>query len=397
MAHWTNLPAEIHMMILGIVVEDYKFESDRYARAGYASVCREWQSVFEQENFRRIIVDQERIVDFEKLMGNEATRYRQGYLEHLMLCIKLDEYDCTASQLKEDDETIRKNNNVFFNSLWDLLFILSKWVGFVGTRREDGLTLELGAYSPSDYYERLLLHGIPSTLRELYIFENFNKVLHPEHFKQLTNLEEYTKRANPSLGKALSMSSRLLTMLSAAFIVDAVDFFASFKPTNKPNSNVIPWENLQYLALTSQLLHPRKADRHINGMLIAAGRAAAFMPKPRGMEIWNGGGGHACVFRYRNYDGKTYISWECTWGPKFKLDPDVIDCWANVPRQGQYRHGNFTVTVNTKLLRHRDTKTYGSIVPLLKQRSWMQHFISDFQMLSRKIRTQHLRHQHNIE
>jgi hypothetical protein len=186
-------------------------------------------------------------------------------------------------------------------------------------------------------------------------------------------------------------------MLSAAFVVDAVDFFASFKPTNNLNSNVIPWENLQYLALTSQLLHPRKADRHINGMLIAAGRAAAFMPKLRGMEIWNGGGGHACVFRYRNYDGKTYISWECTWGPKFKLDPDVIDCWANVPRQGQYRHGHFTVTVNTKLLRHRDTKTYGSIVPLLKQRSWIQHFISDFLMLSRKIRTQHLRHRHNIE
>jgi hypothetical protein len=43
-----------------------------------------------------------------------------------------------------------RNNNAFFNSLWDLLFILSKWVGFVGTRREDGVTLELGAYSPSD-------------------------------------------------------------------------------------------------------------------------------------------------------------------------------------------------------------------------------------------------------
>lgn len=42
------------------------------------------------------------------------------------------------------------NNDVFFRALWDLLFILSKWVGFVGTRREYGLALELGAYSPGD-------------------------------------------------------------------------------------------------------------------------------------------------------------------------------------------------------------------------------------------------------
>ncbi|OBT39478.1 hypothetical protein VE00_10120 [Pseudogymnoascus sp. WSF 3629] len=369
---WTNLPAEIRMMILRIVVEDYRFESDRYARAGYASVCREWQPVFEAMNFRRLNLDQGRIVDFEKVMGNEATRYRRGYLEYIFLNIKFDDYDCTVCQLKEDDETIMNNNAVFFRALWNLLFILSKWIGFVGSRRQYGLTLELGAYSPSDCkhtfidfhleeiypfqpvnnterlidaykrrfdrlgldtlndpyhgwvngqreglslgskqrimgtltmddglpelsiypytfprveiitdlrirrqfyrkiaaksldnllretftclkwfcheawhdvdpqqqlcfekdYTRLLLHGIPSTLRELSIFENFNKLLHPEHFKQLTYLEQYTKRANPSLSKTLSKSSRLLTRLSAAFLVDVVDFFASFQSTN---------------------------------------------------------------------------------------------------------------------------------------------------------------------
>jgi hypothetical protein len=105
---WTNLPAEIRMMILRIVVEDYRFESDRYARAGYASVCREWQPVFEEMNFRRLNLDQGRIVDFEKVMGNEATRYRCGYLEYIFLNIKFDDYDCTVCQLKEDDETIMK-------------------------------------------------------------------------------------------------------------------------------------------------------------------------------------------------------------------------------------------------------------------------------------------------
>lgn len=108
MARWTNLPTEIRFIILEIVARDYRCKSDGYARAGYASVCREWQPVFEQRNFRRIIVDQERIVDFEKVMGNEATRYRRSYLEHLVFRIKFDDYDCTVCQLKEDDETIRK-------------------------------------------------------------------------------------------------------------------------------------------------------------------------------------------------------------------------------------------------------------------------------------------------
>lgn len=42
------------------------------------------------------------------------------------------------------------NNNTFNKALWDLLFILSKWIGVVGSHRECGLKLELGVYSPSD-------------------------------------------------------------------------------------------------------------------------------------------------------------------------------------------------------------------------------------------------------
>jgi hypothetical protein len=77
--------------------------------------------------------------------------------------------------------------------------------------------------------------------------------------------------------------------LSAAFLVDAEDFFANLWPTNEQNSNVIPWENLRKLALTSRLLHPEIGRGKINKLLMAAGRAAAFMPKLEVMEIWNGG------------------------------------------------------------------------------------------------------------
>lgn len=146
--------------------------------------------------------------------------------------------------------------------------------------------------------------------------------------------------------------------------------------------NVIPWENLEDLTLTSRLLHPKTAYQKINEMLIAAGRAAAVMPKLKVMEIWNGGRGHVFVFRYTNTNGKAHISWKGTWGLKFQLDPDVINTCANVPRQGKYPHGNFTVSFNPRFWRQCQMETYGSLILHLKPDNNIQHFLSFYQMLS---------------
>ncbi len=135
---------------------------------------------------------------------------------------------------------------------------------------------------------RLILWNLPNTLRELYVFEDFNNLLHSERS---------TERANPSLGKAFAKATRSLEVFSAAFLIDAENFFADFWPTKPQNSNVMPWKNLRELiALTSRLLHPEIGRGKINRLLMAAGRAAAFMPKLEVMEIWNGGEGHVCFF-----------------------------------------------------------------------------------------------------
>ena len=97
-----RLPAEIRFMILEMVAEDYRFKSEPYARAG---VC---QPVFEQRNFQRLVLDQERIFDFEQFMGKQDTRQRRWYLKHLFLRVRLNEYDCTVCQSKEDYDTIKK-------------------------------------------------------------------------------------------------------------------------------------------------------------------------------------------------------------------------------------------------------------------------------------------------
>ncbi|KIN05189.1 hypothetical protein OIDMADRAFT_51010 [Oidiodendron maius Zn] len=105
MTNWSILLVEIRLIIFELVREDCHFNSDPYGRAGYASVCREWLPVFEQRNFRRLTLDQERISGLEQFMRTER---RRDYLEHLFLCIRLDEYDCTICQSLEDDETTRK-------------------------------------------------------------------------------------------------------------------------------------------------------------------------------------------------------------------------------------------------------------------------------------------------
>ncbi|KAG4433506.1 hypothetical protein IFR05_011015 [Cadophora sp. M221] len=154
MTYWLKLPAEIRCIILKSVSQDYRFSEDKYSRAGYASVCREWQGVFEPWNFRRLILDQDRIFGLKDYMSKRTTAHRREYTTHIMLRIRLEEYDCSVCQSKEDNNTIHLNDLTFSRAIWQLLAILSRWPAFTGRERLQtfgaGLTLELGAYSASD-------------------------------------------------------------------------------------------------------------------------------------------------------------------------------------------------------------------------------------------------------
>ncbi|CZR56373.1 uncharacterized protein PAC_06261 [Phialocephala subalpina] len=504
MSSWDRLPAEIRSMILEAVAEDYRFDSEQpYGRAGYARVCREWQPVFEQRNFQRLVLDQDRIDDLEQFM----TKQRRELLEHVSLRIRLPEYDCTVCQSEEDEETIRNtnvdldsNDDVFSTAVWKLLAILSKWIvpEFESRRQQKGLTLELGVYSPSDSqhttrdfhlepeypyqeakdldshfeaykqranrlgldslndpyhswvdghqdpdsisleskqrimgtltinptlskagnkkkfpnveivtgllirrefyrkiavgslrkllresltclrwfrhegwldvdpqqqlgfekaYKNLLLKNLPPTLRSLSLFSSSNKLLHPERFTGW--------RANRFLGKALSKPSRSLETLSAAFLIEAQDFFADFWPP-----------------LTSHLLYPEIGRGKIRKLLMAAGRAAAFMPKLQAMEIWNGGEGHAALFRYeRHPNHKTnpnpQITWASTWGNNIQLPLDVILCWSNLPQHGSRGCGTKVERIKRS---RKNVKTFSIAIRYLKLRRSVLDLVSDYQV-----------------
>ena len=69
-------------------------------------------------------------------------------------------------------------------AVWILLITLSKWTGFAGSHRQQGLTLELGAYSPSDSKH---------AFRDFHLEHNY---AYQEKKDLETNCEAYKLRAD---------------------------------------------------------------------------------------------------------------------------------------------------------------------------------------------------------
>lgn len=118
------------------------------------------------------------------------------------------------------------------------------------------------------------------------------------------------RMASPEIGQAFAQISRPLVHLSLSFAADASDFFETCQRS-------WVWTRLTSLALTSNLLAPKKDPKIVNDMLEKAGIVALQMPKLDVMELWNGRRGLACVFRYqasRDRAGhNAKITWRSTW------------------------------------------------------------------------------------
>jgi hypothetical protein len=98
------------------------------------------------------------------------------------------------------------------------------------------------------------------------------------------------------------------------------------------------------------------------------------------MEIWNGGEGHACIFRYSNSTDKPRITWASNWGIDMQLNDKVVECWANLPKHGQNPYSNFTIEVNRLPKKRKRVKTYAVAISYLKLRGSVLDLISDYQL-----------------
>ncbi len=106
MAGWSQLPTELRCLIWGAMNYGHDWNQDPGARSRYATVCKEWQFAFERENFRLLVLDQDRLQDFETLVSQNERR--RIYICRLVLRIKLEEYDCTTCESLEDDATLKR-------------------------------------------------------------------------------------------------------------------------------------------------------------------------------------------------------------------------------------------------------------------------------------------------
>ena len=139
------------------------------------------------------------------------------------------------------------------------------------------------------------------------------------------------------MSRALARASgklRRLGHLSAAFLVDAADFLPELR-ASPPDGR---WGRLASLTLTSRRLAPDQSSlvaAAVNDLFADAARAAARLPALQRLELWNGGRGLACVFRYRapavsdaSAPACASLLWRATWA--VELRRTVVEMWRRV-------------------------------------------------------------------
>ncbi|PVI03194.1 hypothetical protein DM02DRAFT_521358 [Periconia macrospinosa] len=166
---------------------------------------------------------------------------------------------------------------------------------------------------------------IPNNLKRMTIFEDFNEAYDPRN----RALAHQRLVVHPVFG-ALAEASLGLQHLSVAFMTDAKLFWSVRKDR--------VWERLKTLALTAQDFTLDNDPKKIGHVICLAADAVKKMPKLQTMELWNGGKGHAALFRYSiNKDCRqAKILWRANW--PFTLDGPIAKKWQDVADANNVSH-----------------------------------------------------------
>lgn len=154
--------------------------------------------------------------------------------------------------------------------------------------------------------------------------------------------------------KSLAKASLGLQHFSAAFIIDARQYWQLCQPG-------WAWEHLLTLSLTSRELIPENAPKAVNDLIYSAAQAIRKMPKLRTMELWNGGQGHAALFRHKSARAGRCpsIVWRGNWD--LKLERRVVAAWENAVGAG---HGY--LQIGKELLSTSQIGSHGEAILILE-------------------------------
>jgi hypothetical protein len=197
----------------------------------------------------------------------------------------------------------------------------------------------------------LVKSGLPASVKRLSLFEDISEdVIAPYSMspRLLTTILSIT----------LAERSRRLQQLSASFMFDALCFFRACQTD-------WVWAELRSLAVTSRTLDQRERvrtgitdviPRAAGLMLCDAARAVKSMPKLKIMEIWNGGAGHACLFRYQIEHETARLTWKAA--PYFPLDNQVVKVWKGAAGA----HSRLSARINCHGLPAGETQSHGDAI-----------------------------------
>ncbi|KAH6686955.1 hypothetical protein F5X68DRAFT_240421 [Plectosphaerella plurivora] len=145
MSGWKKLPVELQWSILDCV-EDLLLEqpAEQAICSELSLVSREWQYRFQRYCFHTVVLDQHRLDDFDKIFSSNTLL--RDHVRTIRLHVKLAEYGYDDCQEHESLKETCQNSQTFMLALLKLTKIMSNWPA----QRRRGITLDLGAYSPSD-------------------------------------------------------------------------------------------------------------------------------------------------------------------------------------------------------------------------------------------------------
>jgi hypothetical protein len=137
---WTKFPAEIRLMILEEV------QNQEQPLATFVQVSHEWRVFFERWTFGRLVLSQEDIDEFKRIVARRSIDHLHVPVAHIWLRLVLPEYNCPDCEEPESESEIVTNNVMFTGAMWKLFEALALLGGGDG----EGITLEFSAQSPSD-------------------------------------------------------------------------------------------------------------------------------------------------------------------------------------------------------------------------------------------------------
>ncbi|KAM0251656.1 hypothetical protein ACHAQJ_008116 [Trichoderma viride] len=215
-----------------------------------------------------------------------------------------------------------------------------------------------------------IVTAMPSSIRRLQVFED-NIALYdrgrrhrgPDNLISLSRLEGYLRDKEPEL-------------LALSFIIDARDFFADYwTPQITRPQHKLEWTNLTSLLLTSSLIKPRSWKK-VPPLLLAAARAARYMPNLDIMELYYAAARQAGIFTYVHDKEGSIIYWESTW--KWEFPPEVLTEW----KRAAAVHGTRVLNCIANQIGSGDLKWPGSIISLLRTRVTAVHALTYGNMMN---------------